>query len=207
MSKYDHGKIYKLTNDMNGDTYIGSTTDPITKRLKGHIGYVRHRLTDERKLYSVMREVGEHHFKIELIEEYPCSSRKELLLREEYYINQLKPTLNSRTKLVDTRTSQELNRDRYIGRRDQQLEYCRIRYRENAEKIKAHVRAYAEQNREVIAERSKKYREAHKDELRAKKSQVVECPCGGRTTASHHGRHKKCKQHQEWLRTQEEEST
>ena len=150
-----------------------------------------------------MRAIGEQHFTIELIEEYPCSSRKDLLLREEYYINQSKPTLNTFTKLIDTRTSQELNRDRYLGRKDQQLEYCRVRYRENAEQIKAHVRAYAKENKELIAERTKKYREAHKEELKAKKAQVILCPCGVQTTACHHARHKRSKHHQDWLKVQE----
>lgn len=41
-----------------------------------------------------MREIGFEHFKIELVERYPCNSKEELNIREQYYLDLHKPKLN-----------------------------------------------------------------------------------------------------------------
>lgn len=47
------------------------------------------------KLYKFMREHGVENFTIELLEEFPCQSRKELGKREQHWIDTLQPSLNS----------------------------------------------------------------------------------------------------------------
>ena len=33
---FNKGKIYKITNDYNDDIYVGSTTQPLCKRMAAH---------------------------------------------------------------------------------------------------------------------------------------------------------------------------
>ena len=60
-----------------------------------------------RYTYKLMNEIGVEHFKIELIENYPCDSKEELLAKEGYYIRTMKPSLNrnvagrSKNKLIN----------------------------------------------------------------------------------------------------------
>jgi hypothetical protein len=71
MRTFENGKIYKITNDFNDSIYIGSTCDTLDKRM------IRHK-TDRQKhpnrlLYKLMNEIGFSRFKIELLENFPCS--------------------------------------------------------------------------------------------------------------------------------------
>jgi hypothetical protein len=56
------------------------------------------------KLYTFMREIGIEHFKIELIEEYTCEI---LLEREQYWIEQLNPELNTKRAIANPNYEQE----------------------------------------------------------------------------------------------------
>ena len=44
--------------------------------------------TLKQKLYEYINDIGWDNVTIELIEEYPCETKKELNTREKYYINQ-----------------------------------------------------------------------------------------------------------------------
>lgn len=193
------GKVYKVVNDIDTDFYVGSTTlQYLCDRLCGHRQTSKNDTTRRQSpLYQKIRAIGSDHFRIELIEEYPCESKKELLVREQYWIDLLKPTLN-KFKAIEQRTPEQYYKDIYQKEKEYRLAYCKEYYQRNAEQIKARVRAYAESNKELIAEQTKKYRETHREELKAKKSAIIECPCGGKTTASHYGRHKKGKPHKAW---------
>ena len=96
MPDYTHGKFYKLINSINSDIYIGSTTYPyLSERLHAHRGQSKDNTgRRDSKLYIFMRDIGKDNFKIELIEKYSCNSKKELTEREQYYIDELKPSLN-----------------------------------------------------------------------------------------------------------------
>jgi group I intron endonuclease len=102
MNKYEHGKIYKLVNNVDADIYIGSTLHPLVKRLSLHKSHGKVRNS---KVYRHLKEVGLDNVHIELIEEYPCTCRKELEDRERYWIENLKPALN---KNIPSRTLEEL---------------------------------------------------------------------------------------------------
>lgn len=96
MVNYNYSKVYKITNSINDDIYIGSTTyQYLCNRMNQHRMMTKD-LTGRResKLYKLMRELGNDNFKIELLEEVECYNKKDLLLREQYYIDLLKPSLN-----------------------------------------------------------------------------------------------------------------
>ena len=68
---YKNGKIYCVRNTVDDDVYVGSTTQPLSKRMachrRGMKGYKK-----DRMFYSKMNELGVDKFYIELIEECPC---------------------------------------------------------------------------------------------------------------------------------------
>ena len=61
--------IYKITNLINGKSYIGKTLSTIDERWNEHCRSVRRKCYEKRPLYSAMNKYGVDNFKIEQIEE------------------------------------------------------------------------------------------------------------------------------------------
>lgn len=77
MPDYQNGKIYQIWSPNTDKVYIGSTTQPLHKRLYEHTKG----LTGKKYVYSrKVLECGDA--RIELIEEYPCAKKSELDRRE-----------------------------------------------------------------------------------------------------------------------------
>ncbi len=87
------GKIYKITNTVNSDIYVGSTVKSLIMRQYGHNHAAEN--GHQSKIYTVMRELGILNFKIELLEKCNVTTRMGLLEREQFWINKLQPTLNT----------------------------------------------------------------------------------------------------------------
>ena len=67
--------------------YIGSTTQPLYKKMFAHKSGCN-RLCD-RKLYQVMRTIGQNNSYIELIDTSPCNNKEEFNAREGQYIRNM----------------------------------------------------------------------------------------------------------------------
>ena len=104
---FSNGKIYCIRNNIDNDIYIGSTTQKLSKRFQNHKDSLRS-YKRGRTLYSKMREMGEHEFYIELLEDYQCDNVEQLRKREGELIRELKPTLN---KQIAGRTIKEWRED------------------------------------------------------------------------------------------------
>ena len=61
------GRIYKITNNINGKLYIGQTIYPLSYRYTNHLSDARN--GRGYAMASAIRKYGEKNFKIELIEE------------------------------------------------------------------------------------------------------------------------------------------
>lgn len=72
--------VYKISNSINGFIYIGATTQILEKRFYQHISSKRY----NHLLYREMILHGKEKFTIQEIER--CSSEKEMLERETYWI-------------------------------------------------------------------------------------------------------------------------
>jgi group I intron endonuclease len=83
--------IYKITNTINGDFYIGQTVKELNDRMSKHRYTANHGSTYH--LHNAMRHYGYVNFKIELIES--VDNLDLLNEREIYWIDQLKPKYNS----------------------------------------------------------------------------------------------------------------
>lgn len=64
----EKGKIYKITNKINGLVYVGCTINSLEKRFYEHL-YRCFKTDYQSKLYNSIKKNGEENFVIELIEE------------------------------------------------------------------------------------------------------------------------------------------
>jgi hypothetical protein len=88
---YINGKIYQVINNVNDKIYVGSTCQILCKRMGMHRHYAA---AHEGKLYDEMRRLGKTHFYINLIENYPCKDKEELVAKQQFYIRE-RGTLNN----------------------------------------------------------------------------------------------------------------
>ena len=100
---YKNGKIYCVRNNITDDIYVGSTTQPLSKRMAKHRMDSRREIKKHRRFYLKVNELGVENFYIELIEECPCESLEQLRRREGHYIRKM-GTLNHH---IAGRTSKE----------------------------------------------------------------------------------------------------
>ena len=140
--------VYKITNKITGDFYIGSSKD-IKRRWRDHRKLSQWKAHSNTRLYKDMFEFGLDNFTFEIIEE--TNSLKE---REQYYIEQLKPSYNSiRAKGHDTERHKEGNK---------------AWYRSHLEEHSANMKAWYEAHKDERSIKSKAWYEAHREECLAK---------------------------------------
>ena len=123
---YKNGKIYKVLNSITDDVYVGSTTQPLSKRMAKHRIDMKTYKKD-RLLYTKMNELSADKFYIELIEQCPCDNKEQLRAREGHFIRQL-GTLNA---LIAGRSKKEWTV-------------------ENSEHVKRHQHEYYQNNKDKI---------------------------------------------------------
>ena len=83
--------IYKITNTVTGDFYIGSSKN-VKRRWIEHKCPSSWKRFPNNQLYKDMQEYGVDKFEFQVIEEVEEGSLKE---REQYFIETLKPTYNN----------------------------------------------------------------------------------------------------------------
>ena len=121
MPNFSQGKIYKIIDNTNGNIYIGSTTKTLEERLRKH----------KSDSNCVSRNIIKNNdFKIELIENYPCENKKQLLERERYYIEN-NECIN---KKIPGRTSYEYRKIYYKDNKQKFLDLNKTDHRKNYQK-------------------------------------------------------------------------
>ena len=90
--------IYKITNTITGDFYIGSSKD-VKRRLAEHKKPSTWKRFPNNQLYQDMQKYGKDKFEFQVIEEVEEGSLKE---KEQYFIETLNPAYNNnRAKGLD----------------------------------------------------------------------------------------------------------
>ena len=79
-NRYHHSKIYKLVDQVNEYYYIGSTCQPLSKRISDH--KTRSKTDVDRKVYKYFNSINWENVDIILIEEH-CLENREQLFKEE----------------------------------------------------------------------------------------------------------------------------
>lgn len=157
MPKFKNGKIYKMTNRIDDQIYVGSTCQYLKYRLCGH--KCKAKDGNSSKLYHLMRTYGIENFEIVLIESYECENLKELRRREQYYIDLLKPTLNTMKALIEDEERARVQR-----------EYMQKYSKNNRETINEQHRIYFQQNKELVYKHQKKWNAKNPEKIKAIKA-------------------------------------
>tara|TARA_R100000654_G_scaffold30071_1_gene54662 strand:- start:1764 stop:2246 length:483 start_codon:yes stop_codon:yes gene_type:complete len=89
MSPVTLAKVYKLYNPNLTEFYIGSTKRTLDRRLGEHKSCIR----NKKQKPCFLEDID--NLKIELIEEFEFTTNEDLLYRERYWFEKLKPSLNN----------------------------------------------------------------------------------------------------------------
>jgi hypothetical protein len=148
MVNYQNGKIYKLWSPSKNIIYIGSTTQPLCKRLVVHLSNYKAYNKDNTKKYLTSYLVLEcEDYKIELLEEYACNNRQQLEKKEGEHIRNNECC----NKIIVGRTDKEY----YLDNIEKIKEYYKQYNITNAEKLKEYKKQYATDNKDKINEYNK----------------------------------------------------
>jgi hypothetical protein len=174
MDKYKNGKIYTIRykND-NSLIYVGSTVQPLYKRLAVHKSHSKNPENENRLLYSKMNETDIKDWYIELYEDCPSERKEQLLQREGQVIREI-GTLN---KEIAGRTNKEY-------------------YEDNKGKINENNKEYQKKNKEKINEYNKEYREDNKNKIKEYNSVIVFCECECSIRRDQIARHRRSPKHE-----------
>jgi predicted GIY-YIG superfamily endonuclease len=135
---YNQARIYKITCNLPtiNEIYIGSTAD-YEQRCINHYSDCNNVNSPNYgyKVYNYIRNNGNFgNFTIDVIEHYPCANKTEMRIREQYYINAFKPTLNTNRAY---RTEEEL--------KEYNNEYSNQYRNDNPEYFKQYQNQYRQQ--------------------------------------------------------------
>lgn len=148
----EFGRIYCIKyKDDEKTFYIGSTQKEINDRLSCHKSAS---LKGTTPFYNFMRENGRDNFRIKCIEDNVPFDQ--LIIRENYWINELKPTLNKNTNLCIT--DQERDKIKYIKNKEKILERVGKRRLLKRDEINAQKMEHYNKNKERIAQEDKEKR-------------------------------------------------
>ena len=112
--------IYKITNTVTGDFYIGSSKD-IKRRWKEHKCPSRWNKYPNNQMYLDMRKYGVEKFVFEILEEVEIESLKET---EQKFIETLKSTYNSnRANALDIERYKKYQKEFYKEYNNQLCSY------------------------------------------------------------------------------------
>jgi hypothetical protein len=137
--------------------------------------------------------VGTDNIEIELVEDYPCNSLLELNIREQYWIDKIKPKYNSK---------------RAHRTHEQELQCKRDEYQRNKHVYKDYVQQKLEnetpEQRKDRLEKARLNYLKHREEIRERQKRKFECDCGRILTwGSRHG-HWKSDYHIKTMKQREE---
>jgi len=169
-SKYNKSYIYKIYSDLDDNIYIGSTLLSMKSLLSS---YKSRSMYSSTKFFKYMNEKGVDHFFIELLERFYCGSREELEDRCNFWINKLKPQLNTNQPGFDDKPPFEV----------------------------VIISKYSEHKK--ISDKGKLYtydqRKYYDDFYEKHKGDKTECPCGGHYSYFQKFHHFKTKKHIKYI--------
>jgi hypothetical protein len=167
MSSFQNGKIYVIKSKYTPECYIGSTFNTLYKRFSSHKSTYKKFIKTGKNTMATVNKILKHSDAwIELIENYPCNTKRELLDREGYFIRKI-PCVNVQIQ----------------GRNKKQWD------EDNKEHRKEYTKKYMRENKEVLKERKtkwdnsengKKWKDNYKATRSSRNIKVVcpKCNCG-----------------------------
>jgi hypothetical protein len=160
---YSKGKIYQIVSEHTTDVYIGSTIQPLSTRFSQHKCH---------KNTLAIQIINAGNARIELIEEYPCQSKKELvhregkIIKESECINKLVAGRSMKEYYEDNKDAIRLmNKQWRENHKEEQKEHRKKYYQENKAEILRKYKEYVEKNKEKIAKRKKQWADKNKERV------------------------------------------
>ena len=101
------GRIYSIRSHQTKDVYIGSTTQPSSKRMVNHRGSYKRYLDGSKKIYTSFEILKYSDAYIELIYEGQFESKEEMQKREGQEIREI----DCVNKYIAGRTQREYHQD------------------------------------------------------------------------------------------------
>jgi hypothetical protein len=199
MPDYANTVMYKICckNTDITDIYVGHTTN-IKNRIRKH----KNRCNNPKdkkyhyKVYEFIRNNGGwDNWNIIVIEEYPCNSYTDALIKEREYYETLKPTLNSRYPQLTYEEykehKKEYRKQYRIDNKEKNKEYYKEYYNNNKEYCLQYEKQYYNDNKEYKKEYNKQYYNDNKEKTKEK----VICECGCEIRKDILKRHQKTTKH------------
>ena len=118
---YKNGKIYKIVSDLTDKIYIGSTCQPLCKRISKHRNNFKSFKEGKYGLNTSFEIIKLGNYFIVLIENVECDNKEQLFARERYYIELHKD--NCVNKYIPTRSIKEWTDDNKADRKKYQEKY------------------------------------------------------------------------------------
>jgi len=176
---YQNGKIYSIRSYQTDLIYIGSTTQPLSKRLSTHRGNFNCWKNNNYHFVTSFELLKYDDHYIELIENYPCNSKEELERREGELTREFANAVN---KVIPGRTKKQYYKDNkeciseyqkqyHNNNKEQLLEKQKQYYEENKEQLLEYKKQYYEDNKEQILEKQKQYHNNNKEHISEYKKQ------------------------------------
>jgi predicted GIY-YIG superfamily endonuclease len=137
MPDYSKSKIYRIVCNETGETYYGSTTQTLAKRLVGHRADVK------KKNFSSKQIIERGNYDMILCEECPCENKEQLHAIERKWIE----TNECVNKNIPCRTRKEIN----DAHKDDRKQF----YEKNKEEKLRNAKIYYEANKEAIREKAR----------------------------------------------------
>ena len=190
-NKYSAGKIYTIRSFQTDKFYIGSTIQPLHKRLRGH-RYSFETQTRETTSYEIIKYDDNY---IELLEEYPCENKNQLNKREGELIRlHINSCVN---RYIAGRTQAEYRNE--PKHREKAVQVSKDYRVANKQKVKEMMHEYNIKNRETIAVNHQKYRAEHLEAINIRAKRIINCECGSTIQNAERARHSKAKKHKDYI--------
>jgi len=179
MNKYSRGQIYKIISIHTDIFYIGSTIQPLYKRLNGHkTDYNKNKYCSSQEILKL----GD--YKIILICKYPCNDKVELSREEQRHIDMYDKEILANCKRAHITPEQKKIQlgeciKKYVKKNKEHLKEYRKEYnkqnkehrKEYNKKNKEHRKEYNKKNKEHIKEHKKEYNKQNKEHIKEHKKE------------------------------------
>ena len=196
MVNYANGKIYKIWSPGANLTYYGSTCCTLRDRMYKH----RHNAKKDNPRELSYLVLTHEDARIELVQEFPCENKQQLLRKEGEYINNNECV----NRITPGRTTAEYYYDTKERFKPQRLQW----YQKNKERILARDKikieckcggkySYSNKSNHEKTELHKKFIETGIREIKHPKH--YECPCGAVVTWKGKNRHLATKKHKAYM--------
>ena len=163
------GRVYKMTG--GGLVYIGSTKSTLAQRLREHKSdFKRHQNGTKAYISSFELFQGEGGVIIELLEEYTDISKAELHKRERYFIENSE-CVNAAIPYRSEAEHIQMDKLRSKAYREENKEHLAEKTKEYQKLNRVHIaetkKEYQKLNRVHIAEKAKEYQQVHRVHIAA----------------------------------------